>query len=369
VSCALTRDLEGSGAEPLSAKWFTPAGPELTWVGRPALADGVVITAAPGGLGANDTATGQPKWHAQLFGAANAGVSSRSVAVSGHLVCLADYAGVGCADTRTGAPTWTAPASDDSVTQGSSSATDGMRIYYGTRAHTLVARSVQTGAVQWKTDLAPGATFLTRVFAAVVRNDTVFATTVRWLNNNGFDVVGDLVALDAATGRVLWAFTPPADEKSGFQFAPVLVGNLAIVSDVYRHALRAIDLGTRHEVWQSAQSGAGYINSESAPVVVGDTVFAASSDETLYALDVRSGAPLWRTGAAGGSLGAVAPCGRLLVVTLEAGGDPQVVDRQSHVVSRARLLGPGDILFSEPAANNLTAFATGMLGVHAFTCK
>ena len=50
------------------------------------------------------------------------------------------------------------------------------------------------------------------------------------------------------------------------------------------------------------------VSAENPPVVLGDTVFAASSDTQLYALDLRAGTRRWRVVPAGGSLGSLAMC-------------------------------------------------------------
>ncbi len=346
-----------------------PVDGSFGWRGLPETADGVVVTGMAGGIAAFDTAMGDRVWRAPVFGSARARPVAMNNPVRDHRVCIADYDGIGCADTRTGALQWNVTPPTDSATDGGSSAIDGAALYYGTRAHRLNARSLVDGRLLWSTDLSPTAPFLTRVYSATVRNDTVYATTVRWLNWNGFLSAGDLVAVDARTGRVFWSFTSPDSEKSGFQSPAVLAGNVAVVSDVYRHALRGIDLTTHLELWQSEQNASGYINAETPPIVLGDTVFAGSTDSQVYALDLATGKRLWRSPPIGGSLAGVAICGRWIVSIPFAGGDPYTVDRVTHVVTRFRLPAPGDYLYSQPAVSGHTLYATGEHGVHALVCN
>ena len=369
ASCRLTDGPGGDSSGGLADRWFTPIEGSFGWRGLPMVADGAVITGMFGGLAAFDTATGEQRWHAVLFRSPRSRPVSMNNVVVGHQACGADFFGIGCADTRSGAVIWNVTSPADSATAGGSSAADSTTLYYGTPAHRLEARSLRDGRLAWSTDLAPNAPFLTRVYGATVRNDTVYAATVRWLNQNGFLSAGDLVAVDAKTGRVFWSFTSPDSEKSGFQSPAVLAGNVAVVSDVYRHALRGIDLTTHLELWQSEQNASGYINAETPPIVLGDTVFAGSTDSQVYALELATGKRLWRSPPIGGSLAGVVICGQWVVSIPFGGGDPYLVDRATHIVSRYRLPPPGDYLYSQPAVSGHTLYATGEHGIHALVCN
>ena len=323
----------------LARRWFAPLADSVIWPGSPALANGAVIVGARGGLAALDTGSGAVLWRAVLFSPPTASVSAGNVVVRGGEACIADWAGVGCVEVASGRVLWSAP-SDSAVGVYGVSAADDATLYYGTRQHRVIALSLATGARKWVADVAPGAPFPTRVFGTAVRNDTVFATTVRWLNWNGASVAGDLLALDARTGRVLWSYTPSAPPVSGFQTPPLLAGNLAILSDVYTHVLRAIDLTTHDQVWQSAVDASGYISSEMIPAIAGDTVFAGSTDTQLYALDLHTGQLHWRARAMGGSVGSIGLCVDRVIAVPMGGGEPYTIDRGTHVSRRARLLEP-----------------------------
>lgn len=279
------------------------------------------------------------------------------------LACIADYFGVGCVEIATGKIRWSAAA--DQATQDGQSAMDETTLYYGTSEHTVVARALSNGAVLWSTDVDPGNTFPSRVFGIALRGDTVLAATVRWMTFNGTIIHGDLIALDRTTGRELWRYTAPA--KSGFQGAPVLAGNLAILNDTYSHGLVAIDLTTRQVSWRTDVHEDGYITAETPPILVGDTLFSGSTDTQVYALNVHTGAYRWRVGTRAGSIGSTAVCGRLVLVVPFSGGPLSAVDRERLVADRPTVL-QGDELTGRIAVSGTTAYATGARGVYALAC-
>src|SRR3954469_8500384 len=235
LSCGSLLDGHAPGIS-MNRLWFTPYSDQNGWPGLPAVDSGVVLVGVIGGIAAFDATTGASRWRAQVWSGGEMSFAGNIVARDG-LACIADFFGVGCVDIVSGQVRWSSPS--DRATQDGESAMDGAALYYGTADHTVVARALTSGEVLWTTDVDPGNQFGSRVFGVTLRGDTVFAATVRWLNNGGGSLVGDLIALDRVTGRELWRFTAPS--RSGFQGAPVLAGNLAIVNDVNSHALVAID--------------------------------------------------------------------------------------------------------------------------------
>src|SRR4029079_9183535 len=74
----------------------------------------------------------------------------------------------------------------------------------------------------------------------------------------------------------------------------------------------------------------GYINSETRPVLVGDTIFAASSDTYVYSVNAQTGAIQWRAlGVPHGSLGSIAVCKSSLLAVEFGAGWIIAVDRDS----------------------------------------
>lgn len=342
--------------------WFTPFSGQNGWPGLPAIESGVVLVGVIGGIAAFDARTGEPRWKAQIWSGGQMSFAGNISARDG-LACIADYFGVGCVEIATGKIRWSAAA--DQATQDGQSAMDETTLYYGTSEHTVVARALSNGAVLWSTDVDPGNTFPSRVFGIALRGDTVLAATVRWMTFNGTIIHGDLIALDRTTGRELWRYTAPA--KSGFQGAPVLAGNLAILNDTYSHGLVAIDLTTRQVSWRTDVHEDGYITAETPPILVGDTLFSGSTDTQVYALNVHTGAYRWRVGTRAGSIGSTAVCGRLVLVVPFSGGPLSAVDRERLVADRPTVL-QGDELTGRIAVSGTTAYATGARGVYALAC-
>ena len=342
--------------------WFTPFSGQNGWPGLPAIDSGMVLVGVIGGVAAFDARTGEPRWKAQIWSGGQMSFAGNISARDG-LACMADYFGVGCVEIATGNIRWSAAA--DQATQDGQSAMDHTALYYGTSEHTVVARSLSNGAVLWRTDVDPGNTFPSRVFGVALRGDTVLAATVRWMTYNGTIIHGDLIALDRTTGRELWRYTAPA--KSGFQGAPVLAGNLAVLNDTYSHGLVAIDLTTRQVSWRTDVHEDGYITAETPPVLVGDTLFSGSTDTQVYALNVHTGAYRWRVGTRAGSIGSTAVCGRLVLVVPFSGGPLSAVDRERLVADRPTVL-QGDELTGRIAVSGTTAYATSARGVYALAC-
>jgi len=361
LSCASLLDGHAPNIT-MNRLWFTPFSGQNGWPGLPAIDSGVVVVGVIGGMAAFDANTGIPRWRANVWSGGQMSFAGNISARNG-LACIADYFGVGCVDIATGHVAWSAAA--DQATQDGESAMDGTALYYGTANHTVVARALGNGAVLWSTDVDPGNTFGSRVFGVSVRGDTVFAATVRWLIRTGGVLVGDLIALDRATGRELWRYT--AASRSGFQGAPVLAGNLAIVNDVESHGLVAIDLTTHQVSWRTDVREDGYITAEKPPILVGDTLYSGSTDTQVYALNVHTGAYRWRVGTRAGSIGSTAVCGRLVLVVPFSGGPLSAVDRERLISDRPSVL-QGDELTGRIAVSGTTAYATGTRGVYALTC-
>src|SRR5438270_782932 len=172
-------------------------------------------------------------------------------------------------------------------------------------------------------------------------------------------------ALARSDGRELWRYTAPP--QSGFQGPPLLVDNLAILNDVYSHGLVAVDLTTHTVRWGTGVREDGYITAERPPILVGDTLYAGSTDTQVYAVDVHTGAYRWRVGTRAGSIGSTAVCGRLVLVVPFSGGPLNTVDRIRLVSDRPGVL-DGDDLAGRIAVVGTTAYAAGTRGLYALSC-
>ena len=348
----------------LTLTWFTAAQQVVGWPGTPAVANGLVIFGSNQGLSAFRAASGEPAWRSRLW-TRDFFAFAKNIAVGDGRACIADQFTVGCVDIADGHVLWT--LDPDSLSgDGETDYSKGMW-FYGSRDHKVHAVDPNNGAEHWATDITPEAQFMTRIFGVVVRGDTVFATTVRSVTRTGLPVKGDLVALDRETGRILWRYTTPG-EKGGFQGKALLTSNLAIVNDAYAHSLLGIDLNSGQEVWRTAQDESGYITSASTPVLSGDTVFAASTDTQVYAVNAKTGAILWRVVGDMNSLGAVDACPHFLIAVKYTGGRPFLVDRTTHQVNTDAF--PKDrSIGSRFRVEGDVAYAAGTGGTYAFRCN
>ncbi len=365
-SCGRSDLRHSANAPGLSLLWNTPAHNVAGWPGAPAITGNTVIFGAYQGLAAFDTESGALRWTAKLW-QANVSSFATNIALGDGFACVADQLTVGCVDVATGRVLWTRTDSINAALSNGESAYDSHTWFYGGRDHKVYAVNPKTGAVRWATDITPGAGGPTRIWGISIRGDTVYATTVRWLTRNSVPLVGDLVALNRQTGAVIWTYTTSGD-KGGFQGRALLTDRLAVVNDDYYHALFAIDLQTGKEVWRTAKDGSGFISAEATPVLVGDTVFAASADTQVYAVDAKTGAVLWRVIGDGNALGSVDACPKVLIPLEFAGGHAFLVDRRSHE-SRAI-----DARFEKVSMSSRFSvvgdkvYAAGTGGVYAFRC-
>ncbi len=118
---------------------------------------------------------------------------------------------------------------------------------------------------------------------------------------------GDVFALDAATGAVVWA-TSVADPDMWPQvYSPAVVdGKVIVTVEAFRpdaadptyqpHVLSvfALDAATGAEVWRNDLAAIDGYSSISDPVVVDGVVYVGTRDQGLFALDLATGAQLWR---------------------------------------------------------------------------
>jgi len=109
---------------------------------------------------------------------------------------------------------------------------------------------------------------------------------------------GNLYALEASTGRLLWKCKGERD--NGFTTDPVVAGGRVFIgSRVYRpdgderragYALLALTVEDGAEVWRFYTRRHIFV----PPALAGDVLLFAADDGQLYALDAASGAERWR---------------------------------------------------------------------------
>jgi len=101
---------------------------------------------------------------------------------------------------------------------------------------------------------------------------------------------GGTFGYDVATGRQLWSV--PGHIRGG----PVVHGGFAYAvndtKDRYRFALRKLDLRTGRAAWSVAEEDLG--NHDGPPVVMGDVVVVTSRSRAIAAYDLATGAERWK---------------------------------------------------------------------------
>jgi outer membrane protein assembly factor BamB len=113
--------------------------------------------------------------------------------------------------------------------------------------------------------------------------------------SNGVLGAGHAVALEAATGRVLWKTAIPAPEepaKGGVVGAGALTPDLYVVASV-NERVYGLDRQTGQVRWTTKGSG---VYEATGVVVLGDVAISASLAGYIDGFDLRTGRPLWQLG-------------------------------------------------------------------------
>src|SRR5262245_2093257 len=103
-------------------------------------------------------------------------------------------------------------------------------------------------------------------------------------------------AVDVATGAQIW-FSP----ANGHCDSPAVSNGRVIAND--GSSLRALDAATGAQLWSVPFGNGG---TPAPPKVIGDTIYAGTSDGTMKAIDATTGATLWSFGTGGPIFGAPA---------------------------------------------------------------
>jgi outer membrane protein assembly factor BamB len=147
-----------------------------------------------------------------------------------------------------------------------------------------------------------------------VGGDTVYANVEQYLAQNGHLAVGRIYALDRRTGRVLWTHTEGnGTDRHWFRNEPVVAGDRLLLSDHEANVYVALDRMTGQVRWRTPGVQGRYFGALDAPKVSNDTVYAASSDQWVTAMDLRTGNVLWRTEVMA-SVDAITLCGDRVLV-------------------------------------------------------
>ena len=352
-------------APPLALRWATAIGGHVLQT-APAIARGkVYITAtdqgdgSSGGVVALDLATGAIQWRVTTARQVRGGL-----AVSGATVAAVQLDGTVLGlDADTGAVRWRSELGSG-LAPGAAAifappAADAGDILVGNQRR-LAAISAAEGAMVWSVDPVPRGRDSQALSATAIADGVAFGVFNRALGGvgawdrvtgtelwrvegdhttaiNASPVVADglvyvvngrdeVFALDVATGANHWQIEL---DPAGFDWgnatvgAPAVAKRVLVVPTLYRD-LVALDATSGFELWRYAGTpspvrsthyrGAREAGFEASPVVTGDIVWAADTAGQLTALDLHTGAVLWKTQLGTPVLGGLAVSGDWLVV-------------------------------------------------------
>lgn len=331
---------------PLAQRWATAVGGHVLQ-GAPVIAHGSVYVTATdqgdgntGGVVALDLATGAIRWRTTTDrqirgGPAVAGATVVAVQLDGTVLGL---------DPGSGAIRWRselgAGLSAEAASIFAPPAADAGDVLVGNRRR-MAAISAAEGAMLWTSEPVPGGRDSQALSAVAVGDGLVVGAfhrdlggVIAWDRMTGVEQwrfvgalatainaapviadgvvhvvngVDEVVALDVTTGARRWQVKL---DPAGFDWGnatvgtPALARGVLVVPTLYRD-LVALDPTTGFELWRHAAApgplrtthyrGAGEAGFESSPVITGDIVWAADTAGELTALDLQTGAALWRT--------------------------------------------------------------------------
>ncbi|AOT02554.1 outer membrane protein assembly factor BamB family protein [Arthrobacter sp. U41] len=266
--------------------------------GSIAVAEGTVyVPTLRGTLFAVDTATGQLKWQHDPE-PAPAGFNQRTYGYYGVTVAdgkvLYPYqtrhgeAKTGlllALDTKTGQRVWASAMSGSTMSDGTPAVADG-RVYVGSQtADRVLAYDLKTGARLWQSGAELGG-WQDGIPAAA--NGKVFIGS-----NNG------IIARDGATGATLWTYRSPNPSLingGATPAAPTIRGNVVYMG-FPSGEVAALDATTGSVLWTKLLPGnldRGGVHT--SPAVSGDSLFVGSNNGSFYSLDANTGQVTWEYG-------------------------------------------------------------------------
>jgi outer membrane protein assembly factor BamB len=258
----------GPSGSPTIAWQFRAAGP---FQSSPAVVDGVVYAVSGDGVvHALDLSSGQERWNANLGAEASA-----SLLVVGKLVIAADEEGIIHAlSLADGTATWTLRT--DGPISGSPAVVDD-RIVAATQKGTVYSFDAASGRIAWQT--AAGGEISRSVATA---DGTIYV-----------GLGGEIVAISASEGSLLWRATVAADGAVG---TPTVAGGVVFAAtgldadDAAAHAVGTVDAGTGKLGWRYASPTNAQIYT---PAIAGGRAYVVGHDRLVVALDVASGDVVW----------------------------------------------------------------------------
>jgi outer membrane protein assembly factor BamB len=298
-----------------------------------------------------DRATGASMWHVdaedqEIFGA--------PVIHDGRVLSAGTK--VWAFSAMTGAPLWRVDIGRRA--DGHIAAASEGRLFVGADS-SVFALDAATGALIWRTGIGDSWEFDGRVRGVSVRGEAVYVCAQEPLFWNGYRSRGNVVALNAQTGAILWRYLMFFETEYNFcSSEPLVTEHLVVLGDAGGNNIVAVQRATGEFLWRF-QGEQGWVGPWDTPSLIGDSVITASSnDRHVTAFALATGLRLWRT-QLDGSVWAAAPCGR---VVLAHHFNLAVLDqRDGSVLARdvQRAWNDEDVLHSRFLVEGDTAFVFG----------
>jgi outer membrane protein assembly factor BamB len=238
----------------------------------------------PARLVALDRETGARLW-------ANPIIAGKNAAVAGSHVA-AIWGGLPIFERASGTPAGVYRYGSTSLS--GNVVSDATRFYMTTYTGHAVAVNPATGAAEWDTNLAAGAT--TTGFGAALSGNALAVVLKHFGGSAAQRDSGIVAVLDPASGTVRWRRTLEASiVDPGLVDPPVIVGDVVIVVTM-GHDVRAFDLQTGAPRWQADASYTAQEFGSGGLAACQGMVIVPTGDLGLVALDAATGQVRWRRG-------------------------------------------------------------------------
>jgi len=331
------------------------------WHGIPAVADGRLFVAAGRDIVAFDSRSGAILWRTKVGFGVNPRAVAPNILVRNGWIFVSGVAAVFSLDAATGVIRWQFPTPVQ--TDRSESSVDDFAMYVGTRDHRVYALDLNDGHPLWTVDVGPDWQYLGIVEGTAVSGDTVYTVLNRSLNSNGLYRSGVIVALDRRSGRELLRYES-AGTLHDARGAPTIAGRLLLVSDEAGSSFFAVDRFTGQEVWR-VQADPGFFGPATSPVVVGNTVYVASNDTFIWAVDLQTGTLRWRTKSPGSYHGTAVCGGKVFGNNFAIDILDQVTGKLLRTVLTLR---GSEFPDSQFATDGERVYVTGTVAAYALAC-
>ena len=360
LACTNSSAVDGKPVA-LTLAWHavTQANEGSFFAGTPAISDGVLYVEDGNTVLALDASTGKKKWSRPVRQMPSA--PARNLVVKNGRVYVSETDSILAMDIGDGHTIWNFHPDAQAIVY--ASADDGA-FYTGQRDIPFVyALDLADGHLLWKVNIGTGWTFPGHVKGTAVSGDTVYVAARKDLAQNGYISQGVLVALDRKDGHELWRYETPGT-NGGLQDAPVIAGNLLVVSDVIGNGFFAYDRFANKLAWRVQGTDNGPLT---PPVVVGNNVYVGSANTHLYAANLQTGALDWDV-IPGGFIEGTAFCqGQVFVDVYQIQRrDPGRKGAFTGVYNYVPEVGP---FTSNFATDNEKIYFAGEGGVYALRCN